>query len=120
MNSPLTTVEYEFENQLDLNHAFIPFIKNGGIFIPMLKMDLSLGDEVMLSVQLTGHTEFEQTKAKVVWITPDNAMHHIFSGIGFQLIGENAATVLEKIKSNLDNSVDTGGYVYGVSHDASV
>ena len=113
-------IQYEFENQLELNHAFMSFIKNGGIFIPMENITHSLGDDVTLRIRIPGHTEYDQIRAKVIWITPDNAINHIYSGVGLQLMGDTAPAVLEKITANLDNSVDTGGYVYGVSHDTSV
>jgi type IV pilus assembly protein PilZ len=111
-------IQHEFDNQLELNYSYMPFIKNGGIFIPTRNTNLNLGDEVQLSIKIPGHTEFDQVKAKVVWITPENAINHIYSGVGFQLIGENSATLNDKITLNLDNTVDPGNYLYGVSHES--
>jgi Tfp pilus assembly protein PilZ len=95
----------------------MPFIKNGGIFIPIKNTTYSLGDEVQLSIRMPERSEFDQTTAKVIWITPEKAINHIYAGVGLQLTGDNAQSLIDKIKSNLDNTVDTGGYVYGISHE---
>lgn len=49
--------------------AFMPFIKNGGLFIPTNK-SYKLGDEVFMLLNLMDEPEKIPVAGKVVWITP--------------------------------------------------
>jgi len=109
-------LDYNINNQLELNLSYMPFIKDGGLFIPTPET-FSLGDRIRVNLQLPGHKDTHVVEGKVVWITPKNALYQIFPGIGVQFIGENAKSLHELIKANLDNTMDVGGYTYGISSD---
>ena len=49
--------------------AYMPFIKNGGLFIPTNK-SYKLGDEVFMLLNLMDEQEKIPVAGKVVWITP--------------------------------------------------
>ncbi|QVM87777.1 PilZ domain-containing protein [Pseudomonas lalucatii] len=49
--------------------AYMPFIKNGGLFIPTNK-SYKLGDEVFMLLNLMDEPEKIPVAGKVVWITP--------------------------------------------------
>jgi type IV pilus assembly protein PilZ len=53
--------------------AYMPFIKNGGLFIPTTK-HYRLGDEVFLVLSLMDAKEKLPVAGKVVWITPPSAV----------------------------------------------
>lgn len=108
------TLSYALQSQLELNLSYIPFIKNGGLFIPTTETFL-LGDDVIVDLQLHGDIHIQKIEGRVVWITPKNALYEIYSGIGIQFCGENAKTIGEQLKANLDNTMEVGGYVYGVA-----
>jgi type IV pilus assembly protein PilZ len=108
------TMNYEIKTQFDVNLSYMPFIKDGGLFIPTKEI-FSLGEHVLLTLKLPGQKESEQVEGKVIWITPENALYQIYPGIGIQLTGSNAKAIHEQIKANLDNTVDVGGYTYGMS-----
>ena len=109
----IRNITLEIQSQLELNHAYMPFIVDGGLFI-QVKEDFNLGDEVVINAVLPGMKEAISIEGRVVWITPKNALDSIFSGIGVQFTGERAKGLRDKIISNLDNTMDVGGYIYGV------
>lgn len=113
MTEPVT-LEYIIKNQLELNLSYMPFIKNGGLFIPTSKI-FHIGDKIFVNLQLPEQNATHRVEGKVVWITPKNALYQIFPGIGIQFIGENAKALHEQIKANLDNTMDVGGYTYGTA-----
>nr|WP_139167071.1 PilZ domain-containing protein [Chromobacterium sphagni] len=52
--------------------AYMPFARNGGIFIPTNK-EMQLGEEVFLLLTLMEDPQRIAVQAKVVWITPAGA-----------------------------------------------
>jgi len=109
------TLKYAINNQIELNFSYMPFIKDGGLFVPT-NDSFKLGDTVQIDLQLPGHPESYSIDGRIVWITPQNSLDHIYPGIGVQFIGDKAKHMHELIKSNIDNTQDTGGYAYGVGN----
>lgn len=52
--------------------AYMPFIKNGGLFIPTNK-NYRLGDEVFMLLSLMDEAEKIPVAGKVIWMTPKGA-----------------------------------------------
>lgn len=67
--------------------AYMPFIVNGGLFIPTSKQ-YRLGDEVFLLLTLMEEPEKIPVAGKVVWITPRGAGGTRAAGIGVQFNDE--------------------------------
>lgn len=107
-------IHYTINDPLELNLAFMPFIEGGGLFIPSSDSFL-LGERIFVELVLPLKKESSKIEGKVVWITPNNALHHVLPGVGIQFIGPNAKTNLSLIESNLDKKTDVGGYTYGIS-----
>ena len=63
--------------------AYMPFVKNGGLFIPT-KKEYDLGDEVFMLLNLMDEAEKVPVAGKVVWITPKGAQGNRAAGIGVQ------------------------------------
>ncbi len=78
--------------------AYMPFVKNGGLFIPTNK-DYKLGDEVFMLLKLMDETEKLPIVGKVIWVTPKGAQGNRVAGIGVQFAsdqdGENARKKIE-------------------------
>lgn len=68
--------------------AYMPFVKNGGLFIPTSK-SYNLGDEVFMLLSLMDEPEKIPVAGKVVWITPKGAQGNRAAGIGVQFSGED-------------------------------
>jgi type IV pilus assembly protein PilZ len=112
------TLSYVIPSQLELNLSFMPFIKNGGLFIPTNE-SFALGEAVIVDLQLHGNIRIKDIEGRVVWITPKNALYQIYPGVGVQFIGDHAKALSDQIKANLDNSMDVGGYAYGFGSESS-
>jgi type IV pilus assembly protein PilZ len=85
--------------------AYMPFIKNGGLFIPTNK-SYSLGDEVFMLLNLMDEPEKIPVAGKVVWITPKGAQGNRAAGIGVQFnIDSEAAS--KKIETYLAGTLES-------------
>ena len=73
--------------------AYMPFLVNGGIFVPTPK-SYRLGDEVFMLLQLMDDATRHPVAGTVVWITPDGAQGGKTQGIGVQFAGDDAGQVL--------------------------
>ena len=61
--------------------AFMPFLKNGGIFVPTNK-PYKMGDEIYLILTLMEDPNKYPIAGKVAWITPSGANNNKAQGIG--------------------------------------
>lgn len=63
--------------------AYMPFVRNGGLFIPTNK-EYGLGDEVFMLLNLMDEPEKIPVAGKVIWVTPNGAQGTRAAGIGVQ------------------------------------
>lgn len=93
-------ISCSFDTVSALHTAYMPFIKNGGIFI-RTKNDYPLGMLISLSVQLMDEHDPYVVDGKVAWITPSGAQGNKLPGIGVQFVGENSRYLTNKIETYL-------------------
>ena len=63
--------------------AYMPFVRNGGLFIPT-NSSYKLGDEVFMLLSVMGEEEKIPVAGRVIWITPKGAQGKRTAGIGVQ------------------------------------
>jgi type IV pilus assembly protein PilZ len=80
--------------------AYMPFIQNGGLFIPTAAL-YKLGDEVFMLLTLMGETEKIPVAGKVIWMTPKGAQGKRTAGIGVQFSTQDGGTTQKKIENYL-------------------
>ena len=100
MVDDVQSISCHFTSESALYLAYMPFIKDGGVFI-RTKNTYELGSQVKLSVQLLGEPDKYAIDAKVIWITPKGAQGNKPPGIGVQFIGENTRALCNKIETHL-------------------
>lgn len=83
--------------------AYMPFIRNGGMFIPTQK-PYQMGDEVFMLLKLMDEPEKIPVAGKVVWITPKGAQGNKAAGVGVQFTGDDSIA-RDKIETLLAGSV---------------
>jgi type IV pilus assembly protein PilZ len=83
-----------------LYQAFMPFLSNGGLFIPTTKR-YQLGDEIFLLLQLMDEPERIPVAAKVVWVTPPGAEGNRVVGVGVQFNEQDKGAARAKIENYL-------------------
>jgi type IV pilus assembly protein PilZ len=79
--------------------AYMPFVINGGLFIPTGK-SYKLGDEVFMLLSLMDEAEKIPVAGKVVWVTPKGAQGNRAAGIGVQFSDQDNIAV-SKIENYL-------------------
>jgi type IV pilus assembly protein PilZ len=79
--------------------AYMPFIKNGGLFIPTNK-SYKLGDEVFMLLDLMDDPEKIPVAGKVTWVTPRGAQGNRAAGLGVQF-NEGDTVARSRIETHL-------------------
>lgn len=80
--------------------SYMPFVKNGGLFIPTTK-EYRLSDEVFILLTLMDSAERLPVAGKVVWITPKGAQGKRAQGIGVQFSNQDGGSTQKKIEALL-------------------
>ena len=87
--------------------AYMPFLRNGGIFVPTNR-DYSLGDEVFLLLTLLDDTQKLAIPGKVAWLTPAGANNNRNQGIGIEFAAdETCKQARMKIESLLGGALNS-------------
>ena len=97
-DSPLLAVSMHDANSLRAAH--MPFIVNGGLFIPT-HSTYRLGDEVFMLLNLMGEAEKIPVAGTVIWMTPKGAQGKRTAGIGVQFSDEDQGNTQKKIENYL-------------------
>ncbi len=80
--------------------AYMPFIKNGGLFIPTTKA-YNINDEVFMLLTLMEDKERLPVAGKIVWMTPAGAQGNKAAGIGVQFGEQDNGQTRGKIETYL-------------------
>ncbi len=84
-----------------LHAAYMPYLQYGGLFVAV-EHNCSMGDEVILMLELPDEPGKIPLSGTVVWITPRRAqINHRTAGIGVGF-GEDAAPLIARIEKLLD------------------
>jgi type IV pilus assembly protein PilZ len=88
------------KDKASLYAAYMPFVTNGGLFIPTTKQ-YNLGDEVFMLLTLMEDNERLPVAGKIIWITPQGAQGNRSSGIGVQFSFQDKGATRNKIETHL-------------------
>ena len=80
--------------------AYMPYVHNGGLFVPTNKK-YRLGDEVFMLLTLMEESDRLPVAGKIVWITPTGAEGNKAAGIGVQFSEQDGGQVRNKIEGYL-------------------
>lgn len=96
-------LSYSIESKQELYAAYMPFLINGGLFVPT-KKTFALGDEVLILLSLMGD-ERMAIPGKVAWITPPGSQRGSSSGVGIQFAdsaeGQQAQTTIVSVLAGM-------------------
>lgn len=84
--------------------AYMPFIKNGGLFIPTKKA-YDLGDEVFMLLTLMDDGERLPVAGKIIWMSPQGANGNRATGVGVQFSHQDKGATRNKIETHLAGSL---------------
>jgi type IV pilus assembly protein PilZ len=88
-----------------LYSAYMPFLDNGGLFVPTSKA-YALGDEVFMLLTLLDESEKIPISGKVVWVTPRGAQGNRTAGIGVQFSDQDGSANT-KIENHLAGALSS-------------
>jgi type IV pilus assembly protein PilZ len=97
MGAPLSIA---IRDKSALYASYMPFIKNGGLFIPTNKI-YDLGDEVFILLSLMDEKQKLPIAGRIVWITPKGAQGNRTAGIGVQFSELDKGQTQKKIENHL-------------------
>jgi type IV pilus assembly protein PilZ len=80
--------------------AYMPFVKNGGVFVPS-NSPYQLGDDVFMLLNLMGEHEKIPIAGRVIWVTPKGASGRRPAGIGVQFSDQDRGQAQKKIETLL-------------------
>jgi len=80
--------------------AYMPFVRNGGLFIPT-NSSYKLGDEVFMLLSVMGEEEKIPVAGRVIWITPKGAQGKRTAGIDVQFSDLDQGNTQKRIENYL-------------------
>jgi len=100
-----TMLALTIKDKVVLYNAYMPFVKNGGIFVPN-KTDYEVGDEVFMLLNLMDEAEKIPIAGKVIWVAKKGVKSPHTPGVGIQFTeAENQAK--DKIETYLAGSLSS-------------
>ncbi|HJW56176.1 MAG TPA: PilZ domain-containing protein [Burkholderiaceae bacterium] len=78
--------------------AYMPFLTNGGIFVPTSK-SYKMGDEIYLILTLMGDPVKYPIAGKIVWLTPAGVNNNKVQGIGVQFSSDESG---QRVKQRIE------------------
>jgi type IV pilus assembly protein PilZ len=98
-------LSFVIKDKQALYASYMPFIKNGGLFIPTTK-HYNLGDELFLLLQLMDEKERVPVAGKVIWVTPLGAEGNRQVGVGIQFSDQDKGDARRKIEQYLAGGLE--------------
>ena len=94
------------KNADELYACYMPFVENGGLFIPSRKQ-FAIGDEVFVLLELMEEADKLPLIGKVVWVTPKGTSGNRKQGVGIQFPPESSPLV-QRIETYLAGLLSSG------------
>lgn len=98
------TLTYQFADLTALKRAFMPFVQDGGIFIPTDQV-FHLKDMVTIAITLPESDHTFVLTGEIIWMTPASTQH---PGIGIQCNSDEGGALHKAIRELLAELKDDG------------
>ena len=98
-------IHHDIPDKETLYRSYMPFVKNGGLFIPG-HTKVPLGKDIFLTLTLMGSPERMAVASKVVWITPPGNQGGKTPGIGVQFGAMDHGKTRQQIESYLAGALE--------------
>lgn len=86
--------------------AYMPYVTNGGLFIPT-KRQYKMGEEVFMLLNLMEEAERLPIAGKIIWKTPSGSEGYRATGIGVQFNDQDGGAAKNKIETYLAGSLES-------------
>ena len=88
------------KDKASLYASYMPYVKNGGLFIPTTK-SYTLGDEIFMLLTLMDDNDRLPVAGKIIWMTPVGAQGNRATGVGVQFSPQDKGQTRNKIETHL-------------------
>ncbi len=92
------------KDKATLYKAYMPFLKNGGLFVPTITK-YEMGDDVFMLLSLMDEVDRIPVAGKIIWITPVGAEGTRAAGVGVQFSDQDDGTARMKIETYLGGAL---------------
>ncbi|MCB1756753.1 MAG: PilZ domain-containing protein [Gammaproteobacteria bacterium] len=99
-------ISLSINDRAALYTAYMPFVANGGIFVPTSRA-YELGDKVFLLLRLMNAPDPVIATASVIWITPTGAQGNKVEGIGIRFDEEDKGATRSVIEEHLAGMLES-------------
>ncbi|HLR86588.1 MAG TPA: PilZ domain-containing protein [Wenzhouxiangella sp.] len=104
-------LSYNIKDKQELYNSYMPFLSNGGLFVPSSRKQFQLGDEVLILLGLMDDDRIA-IPGKVAWVAPPGAG---ISGVGVQFSDSGEARQAQGIiVSHLAGMLDSDKPTYTI------
>ncbi len=102
-----SVIQLVFREKGALYAAYIPFLSDGGLFVPTTR-DYRLGEDIYLLMSLPDDPQRYPVAGKVAWITPANASGGRTQGVGVRFPNDEKSRQLKiKIEEALGTMISS-------------
>ena len=109
--SKLPIIPLRFKSLNQLYKSYMPWLKNGGLFIPTSKR-FEMGQEILMMVMLPDLREKFPAAGVVTWVCPANATGHNKPGVGVEFTDEEGMALRLRIDGMLTEQQKIGAPTY--------
>ena len=95
----MENLNLEFLTDRDLYQSYMPFLKNGGLFVRTTD-SFALGATVLLKVSLPDSLEASEIKGQVCWLTPTGVQNGTPAGIGINFVEDP-----EQVRNQIEKAI---------------
>ena len=94
-------LQLEIQNKVFLHSHYMPFIKDGGIFIPT-EQEFHFEQQVVMLLRFIDKGKKLPISGRVVWISPKSGRgSSVTPGVGLQFAGDNRKDIQKAIEAYL-------------------
>lgn len=102
-----SVIQLVFREKGALYAAYIPFLSDGGLFVPTTR-DYRLGEDIYLLMSLPDDPQRFPVAGKVAWVTPNNASGGRTQGVGVRFPNDDKSRQLKiKIEEALGTMISS-------------
>ena len=102
-----SVIQLVFREKGALYAAYIPFLTDGGLFVPTTR-DYRLGEDIYLLMSLPDDPQRFPVAGRVAWITPSNASGGRTQGVGVRFPNDDKSRQLKiKIEEALGTMISS-------------
>lgn len=99
------------KDKSSLYSAYMPFVINGGLFIPTNR-PYEMGQEVFVLLKLIDEPQPLPIPGKVIWKTPSSSENYQTVGIGIQFKDQDGLAARDKIETYLAGALNADRPTY--------